>query len=713
MRRILCLILSLSMLVGWSTPDSTIKMGPSSTGDRLIIAEQGAGAANPKIKYDSSSSGWQFSNDGTSFKNFGSGSGQSNAFLFNDFEDNSVENWATYADAAAATPVDGTSGTATTLTVTASSSSPLNGTFSMSLAKSAANGQGQGVAAEFAIPSGYQQGAKRSLEFLWDGSDANYVAGDMRVYIYDVTNATLITPQPYAELPAAKTPIQLSWDASTSDSYRLVFHVATTNANAYGVKIDDVIVGAGEVIPMPAVGVFEAYTPTGSWTTNTTYSGQKKRETDVMRYHVRAVLSGQPDNLDFSLNFETNETPDFTKTGNIGGVDRVQVGEGVIRYSSVNYPVILVLAGSSPTAVSVQYQNSAPPLVSSNVAQSVPVAWGSGAVAELWFSYPVQQLADSPNYVASASQAVVQSTLSTTANQTFSSASGLNLITAASTNPINVGGGTWASNVYTVPETGIYNVSMDASMRTVTIAANILTNCALRINGSTTFYYGEIVSSVANQNLPLSGCSGKLRLNKGDTIQPAIYFGNTTTATLMSSNNSGLVLFSIERTTDEYGNPVVGFGYATPDSYGLVKLASGATASQARVENVTMGSISTTFTSNGTGGGTSSSVTIRIKRVGDWVTINVPFFSASAGTGSPTTFTANTALPSWARPQSNQSLIGGLPTNNGTIDYTVGRFNISTTGVIGFNRALGELGFTVSANAGLSTTTPLTYYVGP
>jgi hypothetical protein len=218
----------------------------------------------------------------------GSGSASGNvSFFFDDLENGSTANWTGYADAAAATPVDGTGGTATTLTVTASSSSPLRETFSLSVAKSASNGQGQGIAAAVTIPSGYAQAAKRVIEFLWDGSGAGYVAGDMACYIYDVTNATLITPS-VAALPAAKVPIQLSWDASSSVSYRLIFHVATTNATAYTVKLDDITVGPGQIIPVPAVGTGQSYTPTttGFGTPTITYFNYSQTSD-------RAAISGR------------------------------------------------------------------------------------------------------------------------------------------------------------------------------------------------------------------------------------------------------------------------------------------------------------------------------------------------------------------------------------------------------------------------------------
>ncbi len=54
-----------------------VTVGRPTAADRTIIFNKGAGAANPAIKWNNSSSKIQFSNDGTTFKNIGAGSGGS------------------------------------------------------------------------------------------------------------------------------------------------------------------------------------------------------------------------------------------------------------------------------------------------------------------------------------------------------------------------------------------------------------------------------------------------------------------------------------------------------------------------------------------------------------------------------------------------------------------------------------------------------------
>lgn len=158
-------------------------------------------------------------------------------------EDGTTTGWAAYADAAAATPADGTGGSPT-VTFTNTSSSPLIDSNSFLITKDASNRQGEGASFDFTIDSGAQDKSFK-IKFYYSAS-ANFVytgSADIRIFIYDITNATLITP--------FRHPIRDDYGyyeadfqtAADSTSYRLIFHVATTNALAYTLKIDNIEVG--------------------------------------------------------------------------------------------------------------------------------------------------------------------------------------------------------------------------------------------------------------------------------------------------------------------------------------------------------------------------------------------------------------------------------------------------------------------------------------
>jgi hypothetical protein len=176
----------------------------------------------------------------------GSGSGSSSEInyisnpLFEETANAAVPTgWVTYADAAAATPVDGTGGSPT-VTFTASTSSPIRGLVSAVFTKDAANRQGQGVAYAFTIPA-VDKGKLVGINFdITPGG--SYASSDMSVYVYDVTNSVLITPAAVS-LPNLIGTFTTSFGLTAGTSYRLILHVASTNASAYTLKIDNVSVG--------------------------------------------------------------------------------------------------------------------------------------------------------------------------------------------------------------------------------------------------------------------------------------------------------------------------------------------------------------------------------------------------------------------------------------------------------------------------------------
>jgi hypothetical protein len=208
--------------------------------------------------YYATDTGNVYYDNGTILQLIGTGSSGNVNFISNgDAETNLTTGWATYADAAATTPVDGTGGSPTitfasqaasgfTTTYTATTTAPLRGTYSFEIRKGATNRQGDGVSYDFTTAAA-DKSVPLNISFNYDSTTA-YASGDVAVYIYDVTNATIITPNTVS-IPTGKGSFLASFTATASTSYRLIFHVTSTNASAYGVKIDNVVVG-----PQPAAG---------------------------------------------------------------------------------------------------------------------------------------------------------------------------------------------------------------------------------------------------------------------------------------------------------------------------------------------------------------------------------------------------------------------------------------------------------------------------
>lgn len=202
---------------------------------------------------------YQFTGGGGAGGSSGSGVGEINYIENSDFEtDTSGMNL--YADAAGSEPVDGTGGSAN-VTISAQDTVVLRDDKSLKLAKDAVNRQGEGFSTDFTIKD---QDKSKKLKIQFDfktDEDAGYASGDLKVFIYDVTNSTLITPVD-TDIIRGVGVFQTSFNSTTSTSYRLIFHIATTNATAWDAYLDRIIVGNGVISQGAVVGPWSAWTPT-------------------------------------------------------------------------------------------------------------------------------------------------------------------------------------------------------------------------------------------------------------------------------------------------------------------------------------------------------------------------------------------------------------------------------------------------------------------
>lgn len=246
--------------------------------DKVVEFNIGLGTSNPKLKWSVSGSALQFSNDGTTFLNVGSGSsatsvsdnfvGISSGWAPNNANDInadvSIGNWATYNDGAGSTPVDMTGGSAlTTLTRTTTSGEVLNGGASFKVTKPTSNRQGDGGAVPVFIPLGYR-GLPVTLSFPFKVTTGSIAVGDVKWYFYDVSNSTLLTPSTNlmsgsgSGVFSAKVTL-----LSSTAAIRAGYYIATNSASALTFEFDDVSISP----PPPVKQVTgSSLTSTGSTT---------------------------------------------------------------------------------------------------------------------------------------------------------------------------------------------------------------------------------------------------------------------------------------------------------------------------------------------------------------------------------------------------------------------------------------------------------------
>ena len=317
----------------------------------------------------------------------GSGAGGINYISNADFEDGTITGWATYADVAGATPVDGTGGSPT-VTFASTSTTPLRGTFSGLFTKDAANRQGEGFSYDFTLSAA---DVAKTLQITFDStvSSGTFASGDLTVYVYDVTNSVLITPSSVNVPTGLASQYSLCFQTTTSTSYRLIFHVASTSASAYTLRFDQVSISP-IVRPMVAGrSDWQTYTPTGTMTTNTTYTGLYARDGCDLLGNIHIAFTGAPNSVTLStISLPTNLTIDTTKLLSTTAKTNIPFSECTIKSAGVFYTTSAVWYQST-TAIQPTYDNGSG--VATAITQAAPGTIANGDWVDISFRVPITQ----------------------------------------------------------------------------------------------------------------------------------------------------------------------------------------------------------------------------------------------------------------------------------------------------------------------------------
>lgn len=233
----------------------------------------------------------------------GAGAGGIN-YIDNPDAETSVTGWSAYADAAATTPADGTGGSPT-VTITRNTTTPLRGNADFLYTKDAANRQGEGFSYDFTLDNADVNKLMR-ISFDFDTSDTDYAAGDLGVFIYDVTNTTVITPS-LSDIPSASNgKFEATWVSTDSTSYRLIFHQTSTNAAALTCYFDNVKVTPELVVPGTPITEWEEFTVSIDNLTLSSEKGYYRRVGDSAEISIDFTSNGAGSAVDIAFDTDTN-----------------------------------------------------------------------------------------------------------------------------------------------------------------------------------------------------------------------------------------------------------------------------------------------------------------------------------------------------------------------------------------------------------------------
>lgn len=531
----------------------------SGTGDIITFGGQPSQLINDTKIWVSSVTPAQQLSSAISTGVIGGGAGGSKNYLTTyksntgngNFEFGSTSGWSLFnTTMSGVLPLGGVTATASSITTfAATTTNAIGGTYSLNTASSGAWSAGQGfISSAFSIDSEDQakimtikayysvQSGASNLNF--SGSSSNTFA----VYVYDVTNSAWIQPAGVYNLVQNSGSGYITGTfqtTSNSTQYRLAILAVNASGGAASVNWDDFSVGPQTAPLAPAVGDWVSYTPTGTWNTNSTYTGQYRRVGDSAEIKGRVVLTGAPNNTVLTFNLPSGLVIDFTKLSDTGGGIQSVIGLAKAK-SAGGGPYDMQMRINSNTSVQPIVTGTSAVEVN-NVDQTHPATFASGDSVEYTIWVPIIGWSSNSSASSDTDTRVVAMQLAQAApTATITSTPSLLKFTGGVAQDTH-GAFSTSTGLYTCPVSGYYRVSAGVVVSGTFIAGNsvsvyVAKNSTVGIAGSQTS-----VASAASENALVSFT---IQCNAGDTLAP--YVASTSTSPTVSSNVN-LNYFTVER----------------------------------------------------------------------------------------------------------------------------------------------------------------------
>ena len=428
----------------------------------------------------------------------------------------SVGDWVAFDDG---TLADGTGGSPN-VSIASNTSTPLVGAGHLRLSTTAADNSGEGWSVDLDTIEEADKGKVHTIEFFYR-TGSNYVDDDIEVWIYDVTNASLIQPTPYlikaeslsagAELFQAQ--VQLPID---SDSFRLILHQAGTNSNAVDVDIDEVKFSPVVRAYGTPVTDWISFTPTFNNITGTA-TGKWRRVGDSMEIEASLDVTGSASTT-ITMSMPSGYSIDTSKisTGTTTGAWETAILG--FANGSTN-------GGSSTASASVRY-NSATSLRfwestndgGDNWAAAQPFTWASGDGLALRVTVPIVGWSSSTVMSDSADTRVIAASASRNTTQSIANTT---IVEVIFDDLIKDDTGAYSTSTgrFTVPVPGWYEISASVDWDSSSTGSRRL--YALK-NGSEDHIIASTVTPVASTGLQTSGKSREIYCNAGDYLSVGV-----------------------------------------------------------------------------------------------------------------------------------------------------------------------------------------------
>lgn len=453
------------------------------------------------------------------------------------------------------TPTGAPTGAASgNLTVAVVTSSQLSGANSFNLSSSSTSVAGDMLrSAAFNIDTS-DQAKMMSIRFNYKAvSGTHNMSGTSSnshaIYIYDVTNSAWIQPAGVYNIVQSSgvgTAVATFQTSATGTSYYFCLVNINAISTSYSLYVDDIFVGPQAYPVGPAMSDWIAFTPTGSWVTNTTYTGYYSRVGDTLRCKVYWALAGAPNSAtNLTINLPSGLTIDTTKLPNSNTRNIFGFGNASQDASSGNR-YLCAARYNATTNIQVSYHNkdaSNNILSQGSVSTTAPVTWASGDDGEIYFEVPIVGWSSNVSMSQDTDTRVVAAIIT---GDPASATSGNPLI-VPTVGYDSHGSYSASTGRYTVPVSGIYKMfgalQSASSATTLTIyknasssylCGNLDSNGEAAFIGSVNCVTGDIIDvrpggtvDATNMTLSIERLSGPAVVAQNEAVNARYYASST------------------------------------------------------------------------------------------------------------------------------------------------------------------------------------------
>lgn len=474
----------------------------------------------------------------TNWVELGAGTGGSKNYItYNNFEGNATTGWSlahSTLDATTKLPnqASGSWTSVTNLNMAVTSSSPLQGTYSLNYVSS-----GVSTAGDMLVSQAYTIDSEDQAKVLtfklyynvntassgnWSGTSSN----SFGVAVYDVTNSTWVQPAGVFNVVQSSGVGYATGTfqtASNASQYRLAFYNVNATSSSVTIKLDDFFLGPQTAPLASFISDWTAYTPTGSWVSNTTYTGFYRVVGGDLEAEAKIALTGAPTATSLTVGNPSGQVCDSTK----------QVSQNTSTAAWYNSTGSAAGTGykfyttyASSTSVLVAYQSSVA-AVGTAVNATSPATWANGDFLIVKWKCPLSGksgMMTASNDTDTRKVALTVSPATATGTITGSDS----VVTFSGTVAQDTHGAFSSGNTYTTPVSGTYNIAAQLEIAHVSVAVNNGIVASIYKNGAL-YGYGPMQKAASTSITPYyPTVSAKLVLNAGDTIQIRVSSQGTT-----------------------------------------------------------------------------------------------------------------------------------------------------------------------------------------